>query len=448
MLTRRELLTAGALVPASLALTRVTRAQTPRGDYARLRVDGAALRVNLEELSVFGRPAGGSFADGVSRLGYSQADIDGRAFVMGRLREAGLTPRIDAGGNIFARRAGGEAARPPLLFGSHIDSVSSGGNFDGDLGSLAALEVVRALDLARVRTRHPIEIVIWANEEGGAYQPSLGGSRLAVGEMGEGELDVAVDGVSKRDAISRIGGDVSRLAETRLRPGACAAYVELHIEQGGHLDREHLQIGVVEGIVTVDRYEVTIDGFANHAGTTPMGERKDALLAAAHLTIAVNEVVTAEQGRQVGTVGRLQVLPNSPNVIPGRVIHTIELRDLSTEKLVTLADRVQARAREIAAASGTTITFRRINHNEGATADARVQQAIETATDRLGFTRVRMPSGAGHDAQMAARICPMGMIFVPSVGGISHSPRELTRWDDCTAGANALLHTVLALDEG
>jgi N-carbamoyl-L-amino-acid hydrolase len=177
-----------------------------------------------------------------------------------------------------------------------------------------------------------------------------------------------------------------------------------------------------------------------------MAERSDALLAAAHLTVAVNEIVRGEQGRQVGTVGRLRVSPNAPNVIPGRVVHTVELRDLSSQTLVRLAERIQARARDIAAATRTTIAFRRINHNEGASADARVQRAVERAADTLGLSRVRMPSGAGHDAQMAARLCPMGMIFVPSVGGISHSPRELTRWDDCANGANALLHTVLALD--
>jgi N-carbamoyl-L-amino-acid hydrolase len=324
--------------------------------------------------------------------------------------------------------------------------VVSGGNFDGDLGSLGALEVLRALDAAGARTRHPLEIVVWANEEGGAYQPSLSGSRLAVGEMSEGEMDVVVDGLSKRDGIARIGGDVTRLAESRLAPGAYAAYVELHIEQGGNLDREGLAIGVVEGIVTVDRYEVTIEGFANHAGTTPMAERADALLAAAHLTVAVNEIVRAEQGRQVGTVGRLQVHPNVPNVIPGRVVHTVELRDLSGSTLAKLAERIQARGRDIAAATRTTITFRRISHNEGATADPRVQKAIEQAADSLRLTRVRMPSGAGHDAQMAARLCRMGMIFVPSIGGISHSPKELTRWDDCANGANALLQSVLGLD--
>ena len=445
MTTRRAFLSSAAAWPLSVVAARGT-ARAQAGDYARLRVDAPALRQHLEGLSVFGRRGGGAFADGVTRLGYSQADVEGRAFVMGKLRAAGLAPRIDAAGNIFARRAGGEPSRPPILFGSHIDSVTGGGNFDGDLGSLAALEVVRALDAAGARTRHPLEMVIWANEEGGAYQPSLGGSRLAVGEMGEGELDVVVDGVSKRDAIARIGGDVAKLAESRVQPGAYAAYVELHIEQGGNLDRERIAIGVVEGIVTVDRYEVTIEGFANHAGTTPMAERSDALLAAAHLTIAVNEVVRGEQGRQVGTVGRLQVSPNAPNVIPGRVVHTVELRDLSYQKLVMLADRIQARAREIAVATKTTIGFRRINHNEGATADPRVQQAVERAADALGLSRVRMPSGAGHDAQMAARVCPMGMIFVPSVGGISHSPKELTRWEDCAHGANALLHAVLALD--
>jgi N-carbamoyl-L-amino-acid hydrolase len=448
MPTRRGFLST-AILPVGLALTRATRAAALQtSDYTRLRVDSGALRQNVDGLSQFGRPLGGSFADGVSRTGYSQADVDGRAFVMARMRAAGLVPRVDAGGNIFARRAGSDASRPPILFGSHIDSVVGGGNFDGDLGSLGALEVIRALDAAALRTRHPLEIVIWANEEGGAYQPSLSGSRLAVGEMSEGEMEVVVDGLSKRDGIARIGGDVSRLGESRLAPGAYAAYVELHIEQGGNLDREGLAIGVVEGIVTVDRYEVTVEGFANHAGTTPMAERSDALLAAAHLTVAVNEIVRAEQGRHVGTVGRLQVHPNVPNVIPGRVVHTVELRDLSGATLTGLADRIQARAREIAAATQTTIGFRRINHNEGATADPRVQRAIERAADALTLTRVRMPSGAGHDAQMAARLCPMGMIFVPSIGGVSHSPKELTRWEDCSNGANVLLHTVLGLDNG
>jgi N-carbamoyl-L-amino-acid hydrolase len=417
-----------------------------RFDDRLLRVDGARLRANLEALSMFGRPSGGSFADGVTRLGYSEVDVQGREYVTGLMRSAGLRPRIDAAGNIFAHRDGSDATLAPILFGSHIDSVPTGGNFDGDLGSLAAIETIRRLTEARVTTRRPLEVVVWANEEGGAYQPSLGGSRLVVGKLGEGELDAVVNGVTKRDAMSRIGGRADRLAEAQIPKGHYAAYVELHIEQGGNLDRDRINLGVVEGIVTVDRYEVTIDGFANHAGTTPMSERHDALLAAAHLTVAVNEIVKAQPGRQVGTVGKLEVTPNAPNVVPGRVRLTVELRDLAAATLTRLADAIQARARDIATATGTTMAFRQINHNEGASADPLVQRAIERAADSLGFSRARMPSGAGHDAQMAALLCPMGMIFVPSVGGVSHSPKELTSWDDCANGANALLHTVLALD--
>ncbi|MFN8060509.1 MAG: Zn-dependent hydrolase [Vicinamibacterales bacterium] len=410
------------------------------------RVDTGRLKQTLEALSVFGRPAGGTFADGVTRLGYSDADVQGRAFVMQLMRAAALTPRIDAAGNIFATRAGTDPSRPPLLFGSHIDSVPSGGNFDGDLGTLAAIEVVRRLDETGTTTRHPLEIVVWANEEGGAYQPSLGGSRLVVGNPVEGELENAVGGVTKRDALTRIGGDASRLADARRSPGSYAGYLELHIEQGGNLDREHLDIGVVEGIVTVDRYEVTVRGIANHAGATPMPDRHDALLAAAHLTVAVNEIVRREPGRQVGTVGKLDVTPNAPNIIPGQVKMTVELRDLSSATLVRLADTITTRAAEIARATGTTITFKSINHNEGATADPAVQAAIERACDSLGLSRVRLPSGAGHDAQMAALLCPMGMIFVPSVGGVSHAPQELTHWDDCANGANVLWHALLELD--
>ena len=411
------------------------------------KIDPDRLRSHLERLSTFGRPKDGTFADGVTRLGYSAADAEGRAYAMDAMRAVGLSPRVDAAGNIFARRGGRDAGRPPLLFGSHIDSVPNGGNFDGDLGSFAAIEVVRALNEAGLVTRHPLDVVIWANEEGGAYQPSLSGSRMWAGKLMEGELDLAVGGVRKREAMLRIGADPERLDQARVTPGAYTAYVELHIEQGGNLERQGVQIGIVEGIVTVDRFEVTIEGFANHAGTTPMNERHDALLAGAALTLAVNEIVRADPGRQVGTVGQLDVTPNAPNVVPGRVRLTVELRDLDGRKLVDLAERIKGRAAAIARDTATTISFKPLSHNEGATASPQVQAAIERAAEGLGLSRLRLPSGAGHDAQMAAVICPMGMIFVPSVGGISHSPRELTSWEDCAHGADTLLHTILLLDE-
>jgi N-carbamoyl-L-amino-acid hydrolase len=205
---------------------------------------------------------------------------------------------------------------------------------------------------------------------------------------------------------------------------------------------------VVEGIVAIDRYDATITGFANHAGTTPMGERQDALIAASQLTLAVRDVVTREPGRQVGTVGQLEVAPNAPNVIPGTVRMTIELRDLSSQKLLQLAETIQARARDIAASTKTQIEIRRVSVNPSALASSDVQAAIGRAADLLKLQAVRMPSGAGHDAQMMAQLMPMGMIFVPSIGGVSHSPKELTRWEDCTQGADTLLQTILLLDGG
>ncbi|MGH9657856.1 MAG: M20 family metallo-hydrolase [Bryobacteraceae bacterium] len=407
------------------------------------RASGTRLRRHIEELSVFGRPAGGAFADGVSRVAFSDADVAGRAYVMRLIERAGLTPRIDAAGNILARRSGAEDQLEPVLFGSHIDSVPSGGNFDGDLGSLAAIEIVETLAERRMTTRRPLEIVVWASEEGVAYARGLYGSAAAAGKLRDGELDDVWNGVRKSDAVRKIGGRPERIADARRGPFRC--YLELHIEQGGTLERDRVPVGVVEGIVSIERYDVTVRGFANHAGTTPMAERRDALLAASHLTLAVNEVVRREPGRQVGTVGQLAVEPNAPNVIPGEVRMTVELRDLDSGKVGRLAAAIEARAREIAAATRTEIAIRLTARNQGATAAPEVQSVIEAAAAELGLRSKRLPSGAGHDAQMMATLGPMGMIFVPSAGGVSHSPKEWTDWDDCTRGADVLLAAVLAM---
>ncbi|MBV8496917.1 MAG: Zn-dependent hydrolase, partial [Gammaproteobacteria bacterium] len=306
---------ASALLPRTIAA---------RGGAAPLHIDLGRLQRTLEELSTFGRPQPGTFADGVSRVAYSDADIAGRAYVMGIMRDAALAPRIDTAGNLIGRRAGRAASLPPILMGSHIDSVRSGGNFDGDLGSLAAIEVVRTLNDAHLVTRHPLEVRIWSNEEGGTV-----GSSAAAGLLPAESLTLSFYGTTLRDGLRRIGGDPERLEQARIAPGSFRCYLELHIEQGGNLDRAGIPIGVVDGIVSIDRYEVEVRGFANHAGTTPMPERQDALLAAARLIDAVHEVVTRTPGRQVGTVGQLEVLPNAPNVIPGLVRHSLEFRDLS-----------------------------------------------------------------------------------------------------------------------
>ena len=332
------------------------------------RINAARLRQHIEELSVFGRPAGGVFADGVSRVGFSDADVAGRAYVIKRMRGAGLDPRIDAAGNIWARRAGGDDRLAPVLFGSHIDSVPSGGNFDGYLGSLAAVEVIQTLNERKIATKRPLEIVVWTNEEGVAYGVGLFGSAAVAGKLPSGAMEREWNGVKLTDALRRIGGDPERIESARRAAGSFHCYLELHIEQGGTLDKAGIPIGVVEGIVSIDRYEAVIRGAANHAGTTPMPERQDALLAASHLTLAVNEVVRREAGRQVGTVGQLHVHPNAPNVIPGEVRHSIELRDLSAEKITRLAEAIEARARQIAAATRTEIRITKRDHHTGAPA--------------------------------------------------------------------------------
>jgi N-carbamoyl-L-amino-acid hydrolase len=421
---------------ASLALAPFVRAAG---------IDAQRLRRRLEELSLHGRPAGGTFADGVSRVAFSDADLAGRALVTRWMREARLDPVIDAAGNIVGRRGGTESQLEPVLFGSHIDSVPNGGNFDGDLGVLSAIEAVETLNALRIATRRPLEVVVWANEEGVAYNNAIYGSRAVAGLLEPGELDHVWNGTVKRDAIRRIGGNPDGIETAFRASGSFRAYLELHIEQGGTLERDGTPIGVVEGIVAIDRYDVAIHGSANHAVTTPMPERRDALLAAAELTVAVNQIVRAEPGRQVGTVGHIEISPNAPNVIPGSAKLTVELRDLSAEKIVKLGAAIEQRARKIAADTQTSIEMRRASHHDSALADASLQQAIEDASARLRLKTRRLPSGAGHDAQSMAHLGPMAMIFVPSVAGISHSPKELTRWEDCANGAAVLLETVRTL---
>ncbi len=440
MISRRSFLSMASASALAIPTTAWSR------QSSRPAVDAARLRNRLERLSTHGRPPGGTFADGVSRVAYSVADLTARAWLIDEIKSADIVPRIDAAGNIFARY-GGQPNQPAILFGSHIDSVPGGGNFDGDLGTFSALEVIQAVQAAKVQTRHPLEMVLWAHEESTAFGIGTAASRIVAGDLQAGDMDKTWNGMKRSDAIKRIAGNPDRI-ETAVRgKGAWHSYVELHIEQGGTLDKARVPIGIVEGIVGIHRYDVVIEGFANHAGTTPMGERRDAMVAAAQLTLAVRDIAARRQGRQVGTVGRIEVEPNSPNVIPGRATLSVEFRDLSEQVLRELGDAVKARSAGIATDTGTTITFTLASTNAGAAAASGVQQAIVRAADAAKVSSVlRLPSGAGHDAQQIARLCPMGMIFVPSVGGISHSPRELTSWDDCARGANVLLGAVLELD--
>lgn len=259
LITRRELLSSLVAVSATAALPNMSFAQERNAD---LRINADRLRESLEGLSVFGRPTGGTFADGVSRLAFTDADVAGRDYAMHLMRAAGMEPRIDPAGNIFGSRSGSDQNLKPILFGSHIDSVPSGGNFDGDLGSMSAIEVIHTLQEHDATTRHPLQMVIWPNEEGG-----FTGSGGATGVLEPGELAHVYSGVSTSDGIRKLGGDPSRLVEARFLPGAFRCYLELHIEQGGILYKANAPIGVVEGIVSIDEYDVEIRGFANRRRT-------------------------------------------------------------------------------------------------------------------------------------------------------------------------------------
>jgi len=434
-MTRRELLTSMSLLAGSHAARAGPQPE----------INAARLRRQIESLSLHGRPAGGNFADGVSRIGYSDADIAGRKYLLSLVEAARLKARIDAAGNIFVRKPGTDAALAPILFGSHIDSVPNGGNFDGDLGSLAAIEILRVLGENGIVTRRPLEAVVWSCEEATFNGNTLNGSRAAAGKLRPGELDGVSRGLTLSESMRRIGGDPARLDQTQLRSGAFHAYLELHIEQGGTLDKAGTSIGIVEGIVALDHYDAVVTGVANHAGTTPMSDRQDALIAAAHLTLAVRDLTTEEPGPQVGTVGRLEVEPNASNVIAGKVRLSIDLRDLSTEKLRRMGDALRARVTAISVQTKTQIAPTQTQHAEPALANPEVQAVIQGAAKHLQLSHRSLPSGAVHDAQVMAALGPMGMIFVPSIGGISHSPRELTGWEDCARGANVLLQSVLAL---
>jgi N-carbamoyl-L-amino-acid hydrolase len=406
-----------------------------------LRVNAERIESRIRELSQFGSNPGG----GVSRVAFSDADIQSRKYIISLMEQAGLKTRIDTAGNIIGRKEGRNTSLPVIAFGSHTDSVPAGGNYDGDVGVIGAIECIQVLKENNFDTQHPLEVYVFSDEEGG-----LVGSRSMIGELDQDALEiVSHSGKTIRDGIRAIGGDPDRLEESRKKPGQIEAFVELHIEQGGILDSEKIAIGVVEGIVGINWWDVTVTGFANHAGTTPMDRRQDAFLAAAYLTIAVNQTAKRIPGRQVATVGRVKVEPGAPNVIPGKVVMSLEIRDLSSDKIQQVFRKIEEEAKRIAQETGTDISITPIDATAiPAPTDERVRKVIAQAATDLGLTYKLMPSGAGHDSQDLARIAPIGMIFVPSVGGISHSPKEFTRPEDMANGANVLLQTILQLDRG
>ncbi|WP_299798140.1 Zn-dependent hydrolase [uncultured Maribacter sp.] len=413
---------------------------SPLLGIAQISVNQDRLEKRILDLAQFGIQENGE----TERVAFSDADIAAQQWVIEQLKTMDIETHIDYAGNVIGIRKGTKPNMKPISFGSHIDRVPHGGNYDGCVGSMASLEVLKVLDENKVKTKHPLEIIIFSNEEGGVV-----GSRAIAGHLNKSAFGVKNStGYTIGEGMMRLGGDTTRLAEVARKKGDVAAFIELHIEQGGTLEKENLEIGIVKGIVGLKWWNVEFNGFANHAGTTPMNARKDALLAASKFIIAVNEVAKSFDGSQVATVGRIKSEPGAPNVIPGHVVTSLEIRDLSSEVIEEMYTAIEKRAVEISNESGVEIIFNKLDTTaDPAIMDSTIQSEIEKSIQSLGLSYKSMPSGAGHDAQDMALIAPTGMIFVPSKNGISHSPKEFTSAVDMANGANVLLQTILALDK-
>jgi len=397
-----------------------------------MRINRKRLEESMEALGRIGETPRG----GLTRLALSDEDRHGRDLLVGWMRGAGLQVSVDQMGNIFGLRPGTEAL-PPVFMGSHADSVPTGGKYDGQLGVLCALEAIRSLDDEGRRTRHPVGMIIFTNEEGARFQPAMVGSGVMAGKIPLEDAYNARDRDGKRlgEELERIG----YIGPEPCIPRPMRAYLELHIEQGPILEEEQVPVGVVEGIVAISWSRLTLHGVQDHAGPTPMRMRHDALVAAAEVVSGVREIPRHIRGNMVATVGRLDVTPNIPNAIPGRVTMSIDLRDPDEHNLsraVGMVDRlVKAEARR----QGVTYELDHYWRVPRTAFDAEVVNTVERAAKSLGCGHRRILSGAGHDAQYMAAIAPTGMIFVPSRAGRSHCEEELTPMDDVEHGANTLL---------
>lgn len=406
--------------------------------------DAERLWRRLEELSEIGK----SEAGGVTRLSFSDEERAAKDMVAGWMREAGMSVREDAAGNLFGRREGREPGAPAVLVGSHVDSVPSGGNFDGPLGVLAGIEVAQTLEERGEATEKAVEVVAFTDEEGTRFSFGMIGSRALAGRLRPEDLATRdKDGVSIAEAMRAYGLDPGRISEAARTDGSPAAYVELHIEQGKVLEAEDLPVGVVTGIAAPVWLRLVFMGEAGHAGTTPMGGRRDALAAAAEVVGAVEQEAAAT-GTSVGTVGRISAEPGGVNVIPGRVEVSLDLRDISEDVRDGVEARVLERARELCARRGVGLEVEELQRMKPAPCSEEVRSAAVKACEEVGVRPFALQSGAGHDGMLVASLCPMGMVFVRSKDGISHNPAEWSSKEDCALGAEVLYRTVKALAGG
>jgi len=403
-----------------------------------LVVNSDRLNQTLEDLAKIGKQPDNT----IKRLAFSPEDLKARSQITEWMKSAGMSVRIDSGGNIIGLYPGYESEVPALATGSHIDTVFSGGRFDGALGVIAGLEVVRVLQENDLKLHHPLEVIAFADEE-----RSMVGAKAMAGVAPEDPT--VYDTVNDEpigSCLARAGGDWDNLSSARRSNKDIACFVELHVEQGGVLEAIERDIGVVEGIVGQQRHRITIEGRTNHAGTTPMNMRRDALTTASHLILAVEDIAKHFPGDPVATVGTLKVWPNSINTVPGSVELSLDIRDLSSDVIAHMIEQLRRKIETIAVASRTRIRIRPELQVEPTPASATIQELIVESCKEMGFSYTHLPSRASHDAQEIGRFTNMGMIFVPSKEGISHSGDEYTSPAQCAQGANILLKTLLKLD--
>lgn len=405
----------------------------------KIFADANRIEARIFELAEFGKNPQG----GVSRISFSEADLQGRKYIIQLMEQLGLEVHVDAAANIIGRRSGKNNDLPVIAFGSHTDSVPMGGNYDGDVGVIGALECIELMNENNIITEHPIEVIVFSDEEGG-----LTGSKALAGELHPRDLKkISQSGKSVEEGVNFLGGDAENILSVVRKKGEIATFLELHIEQGARLYQSKIEIGVVEGIVGIGWWDMTFQGKANHAGTTPMDARQDALLTASKMIVRINEITTGMEGTQVATVGRIRADPGAPNVIPGKVVASLEIRDLSNEKIQTVFEKIKEAAKVLEAESGVSITFTETFLSSSALTEKSIQNTIAQTAKKLGLRFQFMPSGAGHDTQDIARIAPSGMIFVPSKDGVSHAPDEFTSPSDMANGATVLFQSILALDQ-
>ncbi len=406
-------------------------------DVSKLRINGARLRASLEEMAKIGAtPAGG-----VQRLALSDEDRRARDLFVKWLKEIDLEVTVDEMGNIFGRRPGRNNDAEPVMSGSHIDSQPRGGRFDGILGVMGTLEVMRTLHENKVQTERPMVIVDWTNEEGSRFAPAMVASGVWAGALERDWVYARTDkdGKKQGEELERIGYKGS--VPARKRP--THAYYEFHIEQGPMLERQKITIGAPRGILCLHWYDVYLEGEANQVGPTPMEGRHDALVAAAEMILAVRALPGRVKGNMVATVGEIQNGPNSRNIIPDKVHFTVDIRSWDDDHAIKAWEVLKADFHAIASRHGTPIRIEetwRVGHQPFD--EKLVQRVLDTAGE-LGYSKLHMVSGAGHDASYMNQVCPTAMIFVPSIGGRSHVEVERTTWEDCEAGANVLLHCLL-----